>query len=224
MAIPLWLPLALTAGSTLANNYAANKVAGAQAAAMERSRLEQKRLDDEAFGINETMRQRYDDFEGQQDQRKTNLADYFTSQVAESVPETAGALPASDSNIVNTREASEMATARDFVRGQGASLAGLRSFGDLLGAISRDQGRSAGDINTLFGFQRGNSTLLPLDLEAASRAGDGAFLLGDILGGFGSVLMFPGLMGGGAAGATRAAAGAAVPRASFANGALPGLY
>lgn len=74
-------------------------------------------------------------------------------------------------------------------------LADVRSFGDLLGDISRKQARDAGQIGQIGGFKAGSQGVLPLELDAAAQAGGKAKLLGDVLGGLGSIGLSAGLSG-----------------------------
>lgn len=178
--------IALTAGSTVANNIAANKVQNARDDAMAAERIRQQGYDQEAAALNTQSQDRYKDFGGQQDDKATQLGDYFAEQQIEAGnanAENAAAMvmPQSGSNIVVQEEAKKRGEARDFANKNAAALGNLRSFGDLIGSIGRDQARDATQIGVIGGFKRGSSGIVPYELEAANSAGNGAKMFGDML-------------------------------------------
>lgn len=186
--------IALTAGSTVANTAAQSKVQGARDDAMAAERIRQQGLDKEAAALNTQSQDRYKDFEGQQEQKSGQLAEYFTGQdVAE--PSAEAAIPTSSSNITVAEEAKQRGQAKEFTDRSGAALADLRSVGDLMGGIGRLQARDATQIGQVGGFKRGSSGVLSCELDDAGRAGDGLKLFGDILGGGSSLLTSAGLSG-----------------------------
>lgn len=187
--------VALTAGSTVANTMAANKVAKARDSAMAAERIRQGQLDQEAAAINTQSQDRYQDFEGQQEQEATKLGDYFAGQTT-AEPTAAEALPTSTSNITIQEENKQRGQARDFTNKTGEALGNLRSFGDLLGSIGRDQARDASLVGQIGGFKAGSSNVLPFELDEASQKGNGLKLFGDILGGVGGIATSAGLSGG----------------------------
>lgn len=188
--------VALTGLSTGLNYAAQAKVQNARDDAMAAERIRQNTLDQEASALNTQSQDRYQDFEGQQDQRASSLADFFTSQdVAE--PDASAALPATSSNITVREEAKQRGKAKDFTDRTGDALGELRSFGDLLGSISRLQGRDAMQIGQVGGFKRGSSSVLGYEMDAANSAGNGMKLFGDLAGGFGGLAMNAGLSGSG---------------------------
>lgn len=202
--------LALTAGSTVANTVAQNRVQSAQAEAMEMERMRQNRLDQEAAALNTQSQDRYKDFEGQQDEKAASLGDFFAGQ-STSEPSAAAALPTSGSNITVQEEGKQRGQARDFTNKTGTALGNLRAFGDLLGGIGRDQARDASLIGQIGGFKTGSSGVLPFEMEAAQEKGAGLRLLGDVLGGAGSIATGAGLSGrgiGGFGAAPKVSAGA----------------
>lgn len=188
--------LALTAGSTVANYAAQSKVQAARNDAMAAERIRQTGLDRQATAINETSRGRYDNIEGQQQDKATKLGDYFAQQ-ATAEPTTAEALPTSTSNVTVQEEANQRAKARSFTEQSGAALGNLRAFGDVLGGIGRQQARDAGEIGQIGGFKAGSSGVLGYELDDASHKGDGLKMFGDLLGGVGGVATSAGLSGKG---------------------------
>jgi hypothetical protein len=187
--------IALTAGSTVVNGMAASKVAKARDSALAAERMRQNTLDKEASALNLQSQDRYQNFEGQQSQEATKLGDYFAGQTT-AEPTAAEALPAASSNITVQEENKQRDKARDFTDKTGAALGNLRAFGDLLGTIGRSQARDAGLIGQIGGFKAGSSNVLPFELDEASQKGNGLKMLGDILGGVGSVATGAGLSGG----------------------------
>jgi hypothetical protein len=190
----------MTVGSTVANSIAAKKVDKARAEAMQAERIRQGRLDQENEALNLGARERYQDFEGQQDERASQLGDYFTENetaAAEANQQAVDAmLPTSGSNIVVQEAQKQSNLAKAFTDQQGQALGQLRAFGDVLGGIGRQQARDAGSIGQINSFKRASSGIVPLELEAANEKGAGARLFGDILGMGGSLMINGGLKGG----------------------------
>jgi hypothetical protein len=186
--------VALSAISTGLNYAAQAKVQRARDDAMAAERVRQNSLDREAQALNLTSQNRFQDFGGQQDQRATQLSDFFTDQqVAEPGP--AEALPASSSNITVREENKQRDKAKEFTDRTGNALGELRSFGDLLGEVSRLQGRDATQVGQIGGFKRGSSGVLGYELDDANRAGDGMKLFADLAGGAGGLATSAGLSG-----------------------------
>lgn len=178
--------LALSVGGTAMNSMAASKAARARDDALAAERIRQQGYDQEAAALNTRSQNRYQNFSGQQDQKAQDLGDYFgNAQVAE--PAAAATMPTSQSAITVAEEGKQRAAATDYTMKQGDALGNLRAFGDLLGQIGRFQARDAGSIGQIGGFKRGSSNVLPLELDQASRAGDGMKTFADILQGAGSV-------------------------------------
>ncbi|MCW4115674.1 hypothetical protein NPA31_011935 [Aurantimonas sp. MSK8Z-1] len=185
---------------------AAGKAASARRQVMTAERARQESYDREAQALNTQSQDRYEGFTDQQQDKATDLGDYFAAQTVDpGGANAASVLPASASNITIQEENGQRGNARQFTQGQGQSLGRLRAFGDLLGSIGRDQARDASQIGILGGFKQGSSSITPYEMDAASHAGDGLKLFGDILGGVGSLATSAGLggvsLGGGASAA-----------------------
>lgn len=194
---------ALLAGSTVANQVAANRVQKARDNAMAAERTRQNAFDQQAEALNVRSQDRYQDFSGQQDDKASELGQYFTDQQIEQGNANQSAvaeqtIPQSGSNVVVAEEAKQRGQARDYADQQGNALGELRSFGDLIGQIGRSQARDASEIGQIGVFKRGSSNVLPFELEAANSAGNGAKLFGDILGLGGSLAVGKGLSAGAA--------------------------
>lgn len=211
--------IALSGASVAANSIAASQQEAATNRALEQHRAKQTALQQEANALNETSRKTYDGFGQQQEQRSNELGSYLNKQL-DATPATPGAEPAQTaSNITVQEEARQRGSARAYSRQQAGALGEMRGFGDLLGTLSRQQARSAGEVGQLGGFMSGNSAVLPLQLDAASHAGDTMATIGGIAGGFGKLGLSAGLSGGGFGGGA-AGAGGALP--SLAGGSAPG--
>jgi len=183
---------ALSAASAAANGAAQSKVQRARDDAMAAERIRQNGLDQEAAALNTKSQDNYQDFETKQDETSTKLADYFTGQdVPEPSPE--AALPTTSSNITVQEEAKQRGLAKDFTNKTGTALGELRAFGDLLGQNSRLQARTGMEIGQIGGYKRGSSNVLSYELDAANSKGQGMRMLGDILGGAGSLATNVGL-------------------------------
>lgn len=189
--------VALSGASALANSSAASSAASARNKALAAERERQAGLDAEMNALNATSRDRYVNFEGQQEAKGQALGDYFKGQAQpQDEVNASAALPRSNSGLVVAEENRARGEAREFTNQQGEALGELRSFGDLLGGISRLQARDAASVEQLGGFKKGSSSILPYELDAASQKGAGAKMLGDILGGAGSIATNAGINGG----------------------------
>lgn len=192
--------IALTAGSTVANSMAASKVTQARNDALAAERVRQRGYDAEAAALNTQSQDRYKDFGGQQEAKAQDLGDYFAgqkiaNQSAANEQAAGAAMPTSASNLAVQEEAKQRAKASAFTDAQGQSLGQLRSFGDLLGGIGREQAQDASLIGQIGGFKKGSSAVTPYELEAANQKGNGLKLFGDVLNLGGSLATAAGLSG-----------------------------
>ena len=207
--------IALTGASYAANSIASKQAASARDDVLVAERARQKQYDQEATQLNDQSRDRFADFEGQQSGVAAKLGDFIGSQTAtpggSGGAEASAPLPASQSTVTVQNDQKEQAQAKQFTNTQGQALGELRSFGDLLGTISRFQGRDAAQLAQIGGFKRGSSSIVPYELEDASKKGAGLRMFGDILGAVGSLGVSAGLQGG--FGGASAAAGAGAARA-----------
>lgn len=190
--------LALTAGSTVANSMAANKVAKARSNVMAAERTRQAKYDQEAQALNATSQNRYQAFGADMGKRGQELGDYFAGSTipasdAAGVP--TEVMPQSDSVITQEEGARQKANSGKYVGQQAKALGNLRSFGDYLGGVSRQQAREAGLIGQVGGFKKGSGEVVPFELDAASHAGDKMKMFGDILAFGGNLATSKGLQG-----------------------------
>lgn len=187
--------VALTAGSAAANNAAANKQASAQASAMAAERTRQARLDDEARGVNQQARNRFENVGEQQEAKATELTEEFTGPANRGADLISAMLPRTSSNITMQNDERERGEATDFANQQGEAMARMRSFADLFGELGRGTAQDASQIGMLGGFKQGSQGALPFELEAASMKGGNLRNAADIMGGLGSIGLNAGLSG-----------------------------
>lgn len=161
---------------------------------MEAERGRQANFDQQAAVVNAQSLNRYEGFEGKQQERASTLSDMFT-EPAIAAPAPEAALPASSSNVVVQAENDARAGARRETNERGQQLAQLRSFGDLFGSTSLAQARDSGQIGQIAGFKQGSQAVLPYELEAAAQSQQGLKMFGDVLGGIGTVATGAGLSG-----------------------------
>ena len=200
MCDPITIAGVALSGLSAGLNYAGQaKASNARDDALAAERIRQQGLDQEAQALNLQSQDRYQGFEGQQEERAGELAEYYKGQEA-AEPAASDALPQSSSNITVREEEKQKAKAKEYTDETGAALGNLRSFGDLLGGIGREQARDATSIGQIGGFKQGSSGVLGYELDEASRAGQGLGTMADIAGGIGSLGISAGLSGGGLSG------------------------
>jgi hypothetical protein len=190
--------IALTAGSTIAGQVAQSKVANARDDVLAAERVRQRGLDQEAAALNTQSQDRYQNAEGQQQEKAKELGDYFKGQQIEADTAAAAgvpAMPVSDSNITVQAENKERGEARAFTDRLGEARGDMRSFGDYLAGVGRLQARDAGKIGQIGGFKKGSSGVTALELDAANGAGNGIKMFGDLAGVLGGAAIGKGLQG-----------------------------
>jgi hypothetical protein len=225
--------IALMAAGTGASMYGQNQVQEARGDAMAAERIRQNAFDQEAAAINETSRQRYDNFGQQQGERAQQLRDLYDNvQRSVVAPQAAGtpqeAAPTAGAGSVVARENAKQQGKTDQFNTQQAEAQGaMSSFGDLLGQKSREQARDAGKVGQIGNFKKGSSQALSYELDDANNAGNTFKTLGDLARGLGSVGVAAGLrapMGAtsGPLNLARAGSGGFTPYAAALPQAAPG--
>lgn len=185
--------LAMSGGSVIANMFGQNSVSDARSRVLEEERARQAALDAEVAKLNTGAQNRYVGFGGQQATKSKGIAEYLQG-LAGTQP--SAAMPASRSAVTNQAVGNEFAKSSAYGTQQNTALGNLRSFGDVLGDISRGQARDAGYIGQLGGFKTGSAGVTGLELDAANNRGGGMKLLGDLLGLGGQVGLRAGIGGG----------------------------
>lgn len=195
---------------------------------MAAERIRQQGYQRETDAVNATAQNRYTDFGDKQAKTGKKLGDYFAQDNGKPPAAPAdgptGDLPSSASNVITQETSKQLGKAKAYTDNQGAALGQLRAFGDVLGDTSRLQARDAGTIGQIGGFERGSSNVLPFELEAANSKGSGLKMLGDILGGVGSMATGYGLshnVAGPAAAAASSASSATPTLSGITNSAVP---
>lgn len=188
-------------GAGIGMNAIANqKAAAARDRALGNEMARQRRFDQEAAALNTQAQDRYKDFGDQQEGVASDLTEYF-QQAPQSAAEATGAanvsagsvMPTATNDVVTREIANQKAKAGAFTGQQADARGRLRSFGDLLGDISRQTARDAGTIGQVSSFKSGSSGVLPYELEAANQKGGGYRMIGDILKGVGSIATTAGI-------------------------------
>lgn len=185
------------AGSAM-NSGAADSVAAARADALRTHRYQQANFDAESKALFDREQGRFNDAQGQMDQRAQSVADLYRGNNA-ALPTsgpTAGAIPTSASNLVVQEQKKQGDKVAAFGNQQGDALAKLRSFGDAFGEIGRGVNRDRADLANVGNFKQGSASVLPLQLDAATYAGEGQRGVADLFGGLGKVATTAGLSGG----------------------------
>jgi hypothetical protein len=179
---------ALAVGSTVANTVAANQQAQARNDVLAAERIRQGGFNQEAAALNTQSQDSFVDFVPQMEAQRGQLGDVLASRVAPDPNTSTGTImPSSSSSVVNQERDKQLTQAQGYVDQQAGAMADMRSFGDLLGELSIGQARNASKIGQIGGFKQASNNIMPLELNEASKAGDGAMLLGDILGGLSGI-------------------------------------
>lgn len=189
--------LASSIGGSFLNSSANGDVASERSGYMNRERGYQNNLNTETNATNATSRNRYADFRGQQDAKTGQINDFYKNNSG-TVPNqgpTTGIIPASSSNLVVQEGKKQNDKVAAFNTQQNAADAKVRSFGDLMGGLSRDVAGDAAHDAILNNFKQGSSSILPQELEAAQSAGAGKRSLSDFLKLGGQVATTAGLSG-----------------------------
>lgn len=218
-------------GSLFFGSSAQDKVDEARRQTMAAERLRQQGYDAEAEKINTGAQDRYQNFGDQQTARATQLSDFFNTPVATpTTPNTVAAVPATTNDVVQREIDKKSGIASDYVDHQGKTLGTLRSFGDLMGDINRQQGHDATLVGQVGGFKKGSSGVAALELDAANHAGDDQRFIADLLSGAGKIGLSAGLSGtfapakvAGAPMNILPAAAQTAPTSIFSTGATPFL-
>lgn len=176
------------------NTIAQKRVDNARSEVLATEAQRQRQFNREVEQLNTQSQDRYVGFDAQQDERANALADLFATDITD--PNNATAVPASSSNIVNRETEARMSDAQDYVDQQSGAVAGMRSFGDLLGETSLLQARDASKVGQIGGFKVGSQGIVPYELDEANKAGDGLKLFGDVLRMGGSAVTGAGIGGG----------------------------
>lgn len=191
--------LAAQFGSSMVNAGAAQADAAARNRALAQSNVERAAFDRESADITNRQLNRFKESDKQIDDRAQSVADFYkaNSEATPAAGVTGGAIPTSASNLTVQEGKKQGDKVGAFNTQQGAALANLRSFSDVLGTAGRGLAQDRADLANIGSFRQGSAAITPLFLDAASHAGDSQRQWGDILGGIGKIATTAGLSGGG---------------------------
>jgi hypothetical protein len=187
MCTPL-IALALTAAGTAAGAAGARKAQKAQAGAREAERWRQKGFQSEADAraaenFEKTGKDATDAGMEKAEADRKSASDAAVADVRAPI-EVKGENLAGDSSaakIINTENASQAARGLGYALQQGAAKAKLSSFNDVGFENALNNARTNQDIARIANFAKGSADVLPVELEAASRKGQGLRTLGSVL-------------------------------------------
>lgn len=189
--------LALTAGGSVVQGMAARDAEQARASALSAERTRQQGLEQRQTALSNQSQQEMANFGQDQAQRTSDLTQYYQEPVPGDANAASGVVAPEGTSSIAVREmAKQSGQATERGNQDAANLASLRSFGDLLGERMRGVQRTSGNIDQLTGFRRGSNDALAYELDAAQQQGAGKRLIGDILGGAGSIVGGYGAMAG----------------------------
>lgn len=186
MAFP-FLALALgaaglgTVGSTVSNVIAQRRIDRERANAVELENIRQRRLQAQADAAQLESEEPFTEAEERQQKETSNLLAALRNVEAPLAPSSPSIAPRAPGIVAGT-QAAESGRARAFTRGQAEALADLRGFGQMLFEANRQRLRPAERIAQTARSMQRSADILPLELEAANRAGDTARSIADIFG------------------------------------------
>lgn len=191
---PPIVALALTAAGTAATAAGVRKAQKAQDGAREAERIRQKAFQGEADAratenLNNTGKGATDSGMAKAEADRKAASDAAVAEVRAPV-EAAGENLAGDSSVaklVANENASQAARGLGFALQQGAAKAKLASLGDVGFENAIMNARTNQDIARVANFAKGSADVLPVELEAAARKGQGLRTVGSLLSAGGTI-------------------------------------
>jgi len=195
MCNPVIFALALTAAGSAAQAAGARRAAKAMAGARTAESIRQKGFQDQANAVVDDSLNK-----SGKDATDKGMADAAAQRAAASdaaVADVRAPIEATGANLagdqtVNAVMASEGDVAANknlgYATQQGRAKANLLSFNDVTFQNAINNIKAGQQLNTVGNFMRGSSNVLPIELEAASRQGEGLKTLGTALSTAGSVV------------------------------------
>ncbi|MEJ0096562.1 MAG: hypothetical protein WDN46_25070 [Methylocella sp.] len=178
--------IALSGAGAAAKTIGAGQVADATAASLSQNLAAQNALNQEAAGVNSHSLGLYSNLQGQQDAKAKSLGDMFVQDVAPTQANPENEAPGGSANT-QANEAAARAVTQGYSNQQALSGAKLRSFGDVLQNDTLAQQQDAAKIGQINNFKQGDTSVLGLELNQDSHAGDGWDLAGSLAEGLGSL-------------------------------------
>ena len=195
MCPPAIVALALTAAGSAAQAAGARRASKAMAGARVAESIRQKGFQDEANAVVEDSLNK-----SGKDATDKGMADAAAKRAAESdaaVADVRAPIEATGANLagdqtVNAVMASEGDVAANknlgYATQQGRAKSNLLSFNDVTFQNAINNLRAGQKLNTTSNFMRGSAAVLPVELEAASRKGEGLKTFGNLLSTAGTVV------------------------------------
>jgi hypothetical protein len=195
MCDPVSWALALTAAGSAAQAAGAAKAAKAMAGARTAESIRQKGFQDQANAVVDDSLNK-----SGKDATDKGMADAAAQRAAASdaaVADVRAPIEATGTNLAGDQTANavmasegDVAAAKNlgYATQQGRAKANLLSFNDVTFQNAINNVKAGQQLNTVGNFMRGSSNVLPVELEAASRKGEGLKTLGTVLSTAGSVV------------------------------------
>lgn len=188
---------AATIGGGLLQQSAANKAVKEQAEVTALERQRQRKIQEQQEGLFQESLRKSDrgsteeEMAAAEDERKQ----LYSNLIQEEAP--SNTIGQELDTVVNNRVVQdEIGRRKGLARENSLNMAGLRAALDSFGDATFNQGIDRNRTNQKMGmygnFGQGSSAVVPAELQAASQAGAGRALLGQILGTAGQVGMFAG--------------------------------
>lgn len=177
------------AGGTYLQNQANNEAVAARNRVMAAERDRQLQMQRAQDGIVDAQTANMEGFTDDEGARRQELTEYFAAPTPGDANLQMGVVaPGASSVLVDELNRQEQGV-QGRNASQGAALANVRAFGDVMGDRMTDMRRAGGDIDQLTGMRRGSQDASMMELDAAGHAGSNKRMLGDILSGAGSIGM-----------------------------------
>lgn len=228
MCNPLAIGLALTAAGTAASAAGQRRAEKAMDGAREAERIRQKGFEDESKSVLDTSmasaeKANQDQYEAGALAKRQADAAAATGEVRAPIEATGQNLAGDQSanTLIETERAAQGAKALNFAGQQGGAKAKMLSFSDLNFNNAINNARALQNQNLIANLAKGSAGVLPIELEAASRKGQGLKTLGTLLSAAGTITGIG--AGAGWWGAPEAAAGAANVGTTATTALKPGM-
>ncbi len=178
---PFLLPLLFTVGSVAANTIAAGQQARAAQAANDAERVRQQAFNEQSMALNEQSRSRYETAADDTRETGSRLAGLYETALTSAPSRPIAEAPPSDSNLVVSRDATAQGGAMADTADEARRFGQFRGFGDFMTNAGMGLARDASEMGVINSMRRGSQSVLPMELDAASKKGAGMRTLADAL-------------------------------------------
>ena len=146
---------------------------------------------------------RFDNFQGQMDDKAKSVADFFAahnSALPANGGPTAGAMPVSHSQAVLADAAPKMQKVFDYNTQQNDALSKMRSFGDVMGDVSRGLMGDRSQLANIENFRAASRAIVPVEMSGLQDRAQRSMVqpsntFADLLKGAGGIATMAGLSG-----------------------------